>query len=246
MGRPAHAGAARHPRPLREGAAAGRPQGRGLPARDHRDRQPDAHPQGRRRQRRAVRLQPAVDPGRHRGRAGRALRHRHLRPARGRHRRLLRAPRGGPRHPAQHHHGRRLRPGHPAAHQAARPAGRGHGRDRGDHHRGHPAAPDGAGGRPRLPDHRRQRHPDQAPVRQPLRHRPVDHRRHPAGHQPPPGRHDLRGRRVRLLRQGPGHARPRPRGQGRRHRGRPDPRPRGGHGGLQGRARWPRRPARPT
>jgi adenosylhomocysteinase len=40
---------------------------------------------------------------------------------------------------------------------------------------------------------------------------------------------------LRLLRQGPGHARPRPRGQGGRHRGRPDPRPRGGHGGLQGR-----------
>ena len=73
----------------------------------------------------------------------------------------------------------------PAAHRAARPAGRGHRR-----HARRPR-PGSSGcarwpreGALRFPDRRRQRHPDQAHVRQPLRHRPVDPRRHHAGHQP--------------------------------------------------------------
>ena len=42
---------------------------------------------------------------------------------------------------------------------------------------------DGRRRRARLPGHRGQRGADQAPVRQPLRHRPVDGRRHPARHE---------------------------------------------------------------
>ena len=60
-------------------AAAGGLPHRRLPARHHRDRQPDAHAQGRRRRRRALRLEPALDPGRRRGRAGRRVRHPDLR-----------------------------------------------------------------------------------------------------------------------------------------------------------------------
>ena len=46
-------------------------------------------------------------------------------------------------------------------------------RHRGDHHRRHPPAGHGGRRRAQVPDHRRQRRQDQAPVRQPLRHRPV-------------------------------------------------------------------------
>jgi S-adenosylhomocysteine hydrolase len=46
----------------------------------------------------------------------------------------------------------------------------------------------------------RQRRRHRAPVRQPLRHRPVHHRRHPPGHQRAPGRQGPGGRRRRLVR----------------------------------------------
>ena len=46
--------------------------------------------------------------------------------------------------PAEHHHGRRLRPGQRAAHAARRPAGGRPRRHRGDHHRRHSPARDGA------------------------------------------------------------------------------------------------------
>ena len=47
-----------------------------------------------------------------------------------------------------------------------------HRRHRGDDHRRHPPAQHGPRRRPRLPHHRRQRRRHQAPLRQPLRHRP--------------------------------------------------------------------------
>ena len=53
-------------------------------------------------------------------------------------------------------------------------------------------------GAARLPDHRRQRGEDQAPLRQPLRHRPVDDRRHRPRDQPAARRASLRRRRLRL------------------------------------------------
>ena len=75
VGRAQHAGAARDPRPLRQGEAAQEAAHRGLPARDHRDREPHAHAEGRRRRGVPVRLQPAQHAGRRGRRAGRALRH---------------------------------------------------------------------------------------------------------------------------------------------------------------------------
>ena len=50
----------------------------------------------------------------------------------------------------------------------------------------------------RLPDHRRQRREDQAPLRQPLRHGPVDDRRHRPRDERPARRAALRRRRLRL------------------------------------------------
>ena len=61
----------------------------------------------------------------------------------------------------------------------------------------------------KYPDHRRQRRRHQAPVRQPLRHRPVHHRRHHPRHQLPAGRIEVRGRRLRLVRTRPGQPRAR-------------------------------------
>ena len=55
---------------VREGAAAGRHPHRGVPARDDGDGQPDAHAGRRRRRGGAVRLEPAVDPGRRGGGPG--------------------------------------------------------------------------------------------------------------------------------------------------------------------------------
>ena len=52
-------------------------------------------------------------------------------------------------------------------------------RHRGDDDRRHPPQGDGRRRRARLPGRRGQRGPDQAPLRQPLRDRPVDGRRHP-------------------------------------------------------------------
>ena len=58
----------------------------------------------------------------------------------------------------------------------------------------------GARRRARLPDRGGQRGRHQAPVRQPLRHRPVDDRRHAARHQRAAGRPHVRGLRLRLVR----------------------------------------------
>ena len=58
----------------REKPLAGLPR-LGVPARDDRDGQPDAHAQGGRRRRRPLRLEPALDAGRRRRRARRRVRH---------------------------------------------------------------------------------------------------------------------------------------------------------------------------
>ena len=73
---------------------------------------------------------------------------------------------------------------------------------RGDDDRRHPAQGDGRRRRARLPGRRRQRGPDQAPLRQPLRHRPVDGRRDPPGDEHPARRPQGRRRRLRLGRAG--------------------------------------------
>ena len=150
------------------------PAHRRLPPRHDRDRQPDAHAQGRRRRRRARGLQPAVDQGRRRGGARGRVRDHHLRPPRRGPRHVLRAPQRRRRHASAADHGRRLRPRVAAPHGAAGPARRDPGRHRGDDDRRHPAQGDGRRRRPRLPGRGGQRGPDQAPLRQPLRHRPVD------------------------------------------------------------------------
>ena len=91
-----------------------------------------------------------------------------------------------------------------------------------------------AGRQARLPRRRRQRGADQAPVRQSLRHRPVDARRDHPGHQRPPRRPRVRRCRLRLVRAGrrdagEGHGRPRD-----RDRGRSDAGDRGRDGRLPG------------
>ena len=88
----------------------------------------------------------------------------------------------------------------------------------------------------RLPGHRGQRGAHRAAVQRPLRHGPVDARRHPARDQPAARRQDARRARLRLDRQGRRAARPRRRRPGDRLRGRPDARARGAHGGLRGHA----------
>ena len=79
-------------------------------------------------------------------------------------------------------------------------------------------------GQARLPGGGRQRGAHQAPVRQPLRHRPERDRRHPARDEHPLRRQDGRGRRLRLGRPRDRVARARHGRQRRRLRGRPDPR----------------------
>ena len=115
-----------------------------------------------------------------------------------------------------------------AAPRAARNADR---LDRGDHHRRHPAQGHGQRRRAEVPGDRRQRQRHQAPVRQPLRHRPEHARRHHSRHQCAAGRQDLRGRRLRLLLARHRRARARPGRDCDRHRGRPDQ----GAGGRDGR-----------
>ena len=91
-----------------------------------------------------ARVQPAVHPGRRRGRAGRRVRHRDLRPPGRGPRHLLRPPPNASRTSIPHdHHGRRLRPRVAAPQGAARPAARGPRRHRGDHHGRHPPPRDG-------------------------------------------------------------------------------------------------------
>ena len=108
------------------------------------------------------------------------------------------------------------------------------GGDRGDDDRRDPAEGPGARRRARLPGDRGQRRADEAHVRQPLRHGPVDDRRHRARDQHPPCRAHVRGRRLRLVRPRrrdarEGHGLPRG-----RHRGRPAARARGRDGRLPG------------
>ena len=79
----------------------------------------------------------------------------------------------------------------------------------GDDHRRDPAAGDGEGRRAQAAGHRRQRRPDQALLRQPLRHRPEHHRRRHPGHRHAAGRQAGRRLRLRLVRQGRGAAGPR-------------------------------------
>ena len=220
MGRPADAGAPGHSRALRAREAARRLPRLGLPARHHRDREPDAHPQGGRRRRRPVRVEPAVHAGRRRGSARRCLRHRHLRDQGRGQRHVLLAPRGRDRPSAAHHDGRRRRRDRDPPLGEARAARRRDRRHRGDDDRRDPA--EGARGRrqARLPRRRRQRGPHQAPLRQPLRHGPVDPRRDHPGHQRPARGPRVRRRRLRLVRtrrrdarEGHGRARDRDRGR---------------------------------
>ena len=81
----------------------------------------------------------------------------------------------------------------------------------------------------------------QAPLRQPLRHRPVDARCHRPAHEPQLRRARVLHRRLRLGRQGPRALRPRPGRPRHRRRGRPGRRPRGAHGRPSRRARSRRR-----
>ena len=128
----------------------------------------------------------------------------------------------------------------------ARAARRRHRRDRGDDDRRHPPARAGARRRARLPGHRRQRRRHEALLRQPLRHRPVDDRRHHPRHQRPARRQArssspaTAGAASGVAHAGQGHGRPRD-----RDRGRPAAGARGGHGRLRGHAdgRAPRRSA---
>ena len=139
----------------------------------------------------------------------------------------------GRRHASAADDGRRLRPRLAAPQRAAGPGDGGPRRDRGDDHRRHPPQGDGRRRGARLPVDGRQRGADQAPLRQPLRHRPVHGGRHPARHEHPARRPQRRRRRLRLGGQGHRladgrHGRPR-----RGRRGGPGPRPRGAHGRLR-------------
>ena len=99
-----------------------------------------------------------------------------------------------------------------------------------------PAAGDGEGRRAQAAGHRGQRRPDQALLRQPLRHGPEhDRRRHPRDRHAA-GRPAGGGLRLRLVRQGRGAAGPRHGRARHRHRDRPDPRARGRDGRLPGQA----------
>ena len=233
MGRARDAGAAPDPRAVRARPAARRPAGRGVPPRHDRDGQPHAHAQGRRRRGRARRVEPALDEGRRRRGARRRVRHPDVRPARRGPRHLLRAPQRGRRHASPDHDGRRLRPGVAAPQRASRAGQGGPCRDRGDDDRRHPPQGDGRRRRPRVPGRGRQRGPDQAPVRQPLRHGPVDGRRHRPGHQHAHRGSARRHRRLRLGRQGHRRAHGRPRRPRRGRRGRPGPGARGADGRLR-------------
>ena len=75
-----------------------------------------------------------------------------------------------------------------------------HRRHRGDDDGRHPPQGDGEGGRPEVPGRRRQRGEDQALLRQPLRHGAVDAGRHHPGDEPAHRRAERRRRRLRLVR----------------------------------------------
>ncbi len=234
MGRPADAGARVDPAALRDRAAAERLPRLGLPARHDRDGEPDAHAEGGRCRRRALRVESALHAGRRRRGARRRVRRQRLRDQGRGQRHVLRAHRGGSRPQAAPDDGRRRRRDRRPPLAPARAARRHHRRHRGDDDRRHPAEGARGGRRARLPDHRRQRGEHEAPLRQPLRHRPVDDRRdHPRDERPARGE-ALRRRRLRLgrtrrrvARAGHGLARD-------HHRGRSAARARGGHGRLRG------------
>ena len=158
--------------------------------------------------------------------------------------RLRRARRGAGQGRAGGDDRRRRRPGFDHPRLAARAGGHDAGRDRGDDHRA--AAPARPGGRrgAGLPGLRRQRGAHRARLQRPLRHGPVDARRHPARHEPAAGR-PHRGRPgLRLDGQGDRPGGPRGRGLGRRLRDRSAGGARGAHGGLRGHARARGRRAR--
>ena len=96
----------------------------------------------------------------------------------------------------------------------------------------------------RVPGHRGQRGAHRAALQRPLRHGPVDARRHPARDQPAARGQDDRRARLRLDGQGRRAARPRRRRAGDRLRDRPDAGARGADGGLRGHARAGRGRAR--
>ena len=115
-------------------------------------------------------------------------------------RHVLRAPRGGDRPSPARDDGRRRRrdrdpPLGPA--RAARRRDRRHG---GDDDGRDPAPRARARRQARLPGDRRQRGEDEAPLRQPLRHRAVDDRRDHPRHERPARRPHVRRRRLRLVR----------------------------------------------
>ena len=208
---------------------------RGVHARDDGDREPHAHAEGRRRRARAVREQPAVDPGRHRCGARARVRRSPCSPT------TASTPTATTATSTRRSTSGRTRCSTTAATWSTRCTPRvtelldgGQGRLRGDHDRRHPAARDGGRQGAAVPDGRRQRHRHQAHVRQPLRHRPVDARRDLPRDQHAARRQDVRRRRLRLLRQGrrrprQGHGRRR-----RRHRDRPDQGAGRDHAGLPG------------
>ena len=214
---------------------AGRAADRRLPPRHDRDREPDADAQGGRRGRPPRGLEPAVDPGRDRGRARRRVRDRDLRPP------------GRGQRDTYYSHLRTVADIHPQItmddgcdlvsllHKERRDqlpeilAGTEEtttGVIR--------LARDGRRRRARVPGRRGQRGRDEAPVRQPLRDRPVDDRRDPARDQHPHRRPQRRHRRLRLGGQGHRVADGRARRARRGDRGQPGPRDRGADGRLPG------------
>ena len=170
--------------------------------RHDRDGQPDAHAQGRGRAGGPGCLQPAVHEGRCRRGARRRVRDPDVRPSRRGPGHVLRPPEVGRGHASPDHDGRRLRSRLAAPQRAAGPGQGGSRRDRGDDDRCHPAQGDGRRRCTRLPGRGCQRSADQAPVRQPVRHGPVDGRWHRPCHQHAPRRPQGRHRRLWLGRQG--------------------------------------------
>ena len=105
-------------------------------------------------------------------------------------------------------------------------------RQRGDHHRGQAALPDGQGGPAQVPGHQRQRLGDQEQVRQSLRLPGVAGGRDQAGHRRHGGGQGRGGVRLRRRGQGLGPGAPRAVGPGVGHRGGPDLRAAGRDGRL--------------
>ena len=234
MGRSADAGPRLDPRAFRAREAPRGPPHLGVPARHDRDREPCAHPQGGRRRRPPLRLEPALDPGRR----GRGARRRVRRPrvrdqGRGR-RHLLLAHHGRGRPSPAHDDGRRRRRHRRPPFEAPRAARRDHRRHGRDDHRRHPPARARGRRQARLPHRGGERGEDEAPLRQPLRDRPVHDRRDRARHQHPPRRPALRGLRLRLGRPRCRDARPWHGGARDRHRGGSAARARGVDGRVRG------------